>query len=368
MALRQPFAVKNVLGNTDLTLEAGPGESLLVKDILTHYCSDEYCTVIIDKTTVGYFRQSGTLGAHIFRLSAWNRHSHGLTLNLDQAGDPTSHYPIRNARGEETNYRVGAVPAGEISGNYRVHEAVQRVTGGRQEALLTYLARMGLWKGFPIAEGETLKITGVARSNAKQVLIYEIHDAEDMKADSENGSKSKVYTFLNYGNCGGAININGDSLYTTSVSPVEFPAFPFGAVVPAKHEIEILGICASPVAPKENDDTDCIYTRYLKLVKDREVLFDDDRNGIIFENRQLDLTGRVDSVAEGFSLIGNKSEYDLNDPLMFDPPLKFVAGNELSVYVTTVLEEITEGVTNLGQDISTALHEICLIERVTRLE
>lgn len=364
MALRQPFAVKNVLGDVDLTLEAGPGESLLVKDILTHYCSDEYCTVIIDKTTVGFFRQSGTLGAHIFRLAAWNRHSHGLTLNLDQAGDPTSHYPIRSARGEETNFRVGATPGGEISGNYRVNEAVQLVTGGRQEALLTYLARQGLWKGFPIAEGETLKITGVARANAKQVLIYEIHDAGDFNADTENGSKSKAYTFLNYGNCGAAININGDSLYTTSVSPVEFPSFPFGAVVPAKHEIEILGICASPVAPKENDNTDWIYTRYLKLVKDREVLFDDDRNGIIFENRQLDLTGRVDSVAQGFSLIGNKSEYDLNDPLMFDPPLKFVAGDELSIYVTTVVE----GVGNSGQDISTALHEICLIERVTRLE
>ncbi|GAH56589.1 unnamed protein product, partial [marine sediment metagenome] len=71
MALKQPFAVKNVLGDTDLALEAGPGESLLVKDIFTHYCSDDYCTITIDKATVGYFRQSGTLGAHIFRLASW---------------------------------------------------------------------------------------------------------------------------------------------------------------------------------------------------------------------------------------------------------------------------------------------------------
>jgi len=368
MALKQAFAVKNVLGNTDLTLEASPGESFLVKDIFTHYCNDDYCTITIDKATVGFFRQSGTLGAHLFRLAAWNRHSHGLTLNLDQAADPTSHYPIRNARGEETNFRVGATPGAPITGNYRVNEAAQRVTGARQEGLLTYLARKGLWKGFPVAEGETFQITGVAgNSNVdaqKQVLVYEIHDGEDMKSDIENGSKSAVYTFLNYGNCGAAINTNGDSLYTTSVSPAEFPAFPFGQVVPAKHEIEILGVCASPIAPKENDNTDWIYTRYLKFVKDREVLFDEDRNGIIFENRQLDLSGRVDSVAQGFSLIGNKSEYDLNDPLMFDPPLKFRAGDELNIYVTTVVT----GASNSGQDISQALHEICLIERVTRLE
>lgn len=361
MALKQPFAVKNVLGETDLTLEAGPGESFLVKDILTHYCSDDYCTVMIDKTTVGYFRQSGTLGAHIFRLASWNRHSHGITLNIDQPASATADYRVRNARGENLNLLMPRIANGEETGNYRWNEAVQRVTGGREETLLQYLDRIGLWKGFPVAEGETLTIEGVSRANAKQVLVYEIYEGEDQKSDTENGSKSKVYTFLNYGNCGESINTNGDSLYTTSVSPVEFPAFPFGQVVPAKHQIEILGIAASPFAPKENDDTNYIYTRYLKLVKDREVLFDEDRNGIIFENRQLDLTGRVDSVAEGFSLIGNKSEYDTNDPLMFNPPLKFIPGDELSIYVTTV-----KG--SSGQDISISQHEICLIERVTRLE
>ena len=201
----------------------------------------------------------------------------------------------------------------------------------------------------------------MSRSNAKQVLVYEIYDAGDMTPQTPNGSKSSVYTFLNYGNCGASINTNGDSLYTTSQSPAEFPAFPFGAVVPAKTEIEIIGICASPFAPSENDDTDYIYTQFLKLVKDREVLFDEDRQGIIFDNRQNDLTARLDSIAQGFSLIGNKSEYDLNDPFMFNPPLKFKPGAELAVYVTTV-----QG--SSGQNIATDEHEICLIERVTKLE
>jgi len=361
MSLQQPFAIKTVLGDTDLELTAGPGKSFLIKDILTHYCSDTYATIRTDKTTIGYFRQGGPFGAHIFRLAAWNRHSHGITLNLDAPLGETDVYKLRNARGESVLMGAGAVPGGDISGNYRWNEAVQRVTGGRVETLLQYLTNLGIWKGLPVAEGETLKITGVARSNAKQVLVYEIHDAGDMTSILENGSKSNVYMFLNYGNCGGSINTSGDSLFTTSVSPAEFPAFPFGAVVPARHEIEIIGICASPFAPQENDDTDYIYTQFLKLVKDREVLFDEDRQGIIFDNRQNDLSGRQDSISQGFSLIGNKSEYDLNNPFMFNPPLKFVPGDELSIYVTTV-----QG--GSGQDIAIDEHEICLIERVTRLE
>ena len=91
------------------------------------------------------------------------------------------------------------------------------------------------------------------------------------------------------------------------------------------------------------------------------MLFDEDRQGILFENRQGDRTGQSDSIAEGMSLIGNKSEYDPQDPFMFEEPLIFMPGDELGIYVTTV------AVGN-GQDIAIDEHEICLIERVTRLE
>ncbi|GAH99759.1 unnamed protein product, partial [marine sediment metagenome] len=132
------------------------------------------------------------------------------------------------------NLLMPAVPGDGESGNYRWHEAVQRVAGLRQESLLQYLSRKGLWKGYPVAEGETLQMTGIAGNEdvdaQRQVLLYEVYDAEDMKSDTENGSKSASYMFLNYGNCGAAINTNGDSLYTTSASPTEFPSFPFGQV------------------------------------------------------------------------------------------------------------------------------------------
>ena len=37
MALIQPFAIKTQLDDTDLELTADPGESFLIKDIMTHY-------------------------------------------------------------------------------------------------------------------------------------------------------------------------------------------------------------------------------------------------------------------------------------------------------------------------------------------
>jgi len=360
MALKQPFAIKTVLDNTDFELTAGPGESFLVKDILTHYCAEDYCTIRTDKTTVGYFRQGGPLGAHIFRLAAWNQHSHRLQVRGADPITTAEYHPLLPVSDVNNALCLAAENGAVGSGEHSVHEAVQMIKGARQETLMQFLAKKGLWAGFPVAEGETLKITGVAKTKAKQVVVYEIHDAGDMKPEMENGSKAATYLFLNYGNCTSSIKKNGDSLFNKSVSPAEFPAFPFGATVPAKYQVEILGVCASPFAPKENDGTDYIYTQFLKLIKDREVLFDEDRQGIIFDNRQDDLTGRSDSIAQGFSLIGNKSEFDLLDPFMFEAPLVFMPGDELGIYVTTVMGGI-------GQDIAIDEHEICLIERVTRL-
>ena len=361
MALIQPFAIKTQLDNTDFELTADPGESFLIKDIMTHYCAESYCTIRIDKTTVGYFRQGGVMGAHIFRLAGWNKHSHDLRGLLGALGTPDAGLNLMNVIGESTGLIFDVDNNTGKSGQLTIDEAVRLTTGARRETLLQFLAKKGIFTGFPVAEGESFKITGVAKDKAKQCVIYEIHEAGDMKSDMINGSKSPSYVFLNYGNCTSSINKTGDSLYNLSISPAEFPSFPFGAVVPANHKIELLGICASPFAPKENDADHQIYMQFMKLIKDREVLFDEDRQGILFENRQGDRTGQSDSIAEGMSLIGNKSEYDPQDPFMFEEPLVFMPGDELGIYVTTV------AVGN-GQDIAIDEHEICLIERVTRLE
>lgn len=69
--------------------------------------------------------------------------------------------------------------------------------------------------------------------------------------------------------------------------------------------------------------------------------------------------GAQDMKAEGFTLVGNYSEYDNNPPLIFPTPLTFRAGDELGIYVTTVMG-------GTGQVITVDEHEICLIEKVRR--
>jgi hypothetical protein len=215
--------------------------------------------------------------------------------------------------------------------------------------------------GYPVAEGETFQISGVAQAGAIQAVIYEIHERDDMKSDMANGSKSKEYVFINYGNSGGNINISGDTLIQTPQTPAEFPAFPFGKTVPPRTSIDFLGILASDFAPSENTGTDYTTTEYLKLFKDREVLWDEDRKGLLlYAPTGVNVGGR-DRVGEGWSFSGNYSDVDMRFPFIPPQALSFVSGDEVLIYLTT-------GKTGAGQNIATSEHEIGIIELVKRGE
>jgi len=361
MALKQPWAIKTVLGDTDLELKADPGEAFKVLDVFTYDPVADYLTVRIEKTTVGYFRIRSDLGGHQVGLRGRQSHTHQIRTNPGSYVSPAGHFPIVLGDNVTSTFLLGTTAAPDPTQMSDAKDATRENKGPRLDTLLSLLKKMGIWTGWPVAEGETFRLSGGKNPNARQVVIYEIWEPGDIKADDLNGSRSKEYLLVNYGNCGSTIKTTGDHLYTTSKNPAEFPDFPFGGVVPAKYEIEILGICGSTFAPKANENANYSYTQFLKLIKDREILFDEDRNGILFEQRNLDLGGRRDGIADGISLIGNYSEIDKQPPLFFDPPLKFVAGEELGVYITLAA-------LGTGQDITIYQHEIALIERVKRVE
>jgi hypothetical protein len=80
-------------------------------------------------------------------------------------------------------------------------------------------------------------------------------------------------------------------------------------------------------------------TSFIKFIKDREVLFDPDRNGIPFDGQNTGATALA--YRSNFSLIGPCTETLLDSgvitngrPLMFEPALKFESGQELNVYLT----------------------------------
>lgn len=356
MPLKNAFLVKQVIGTATPQLKADPGEAFIVRDILIRDPAGTYITLITEKTTVGYVRVGGTLGSHLAFKRGRAQHSH--TVRVDGGASITDTKTSALRDGNNVDRHLGLRADATVPGD--VYDEVRALLWSGfhgNKSLLAFLGAQGIFKGYPIAEGETFSILGMGGANSITVIIYEQWEPADIKPDMENGSRALEYFFLNYGNCGAVVNINGDSLFNTSQTPAEFPDFPFGKVVPANHEIDILGICASPFAPGENEGTNYTYTQYLKMIKDREVLFDEDRNGLLFLSRHATADGAQDMKAEGFTLIGNGSEYDNNPPFMFPAPLTFKPGDELLVYLTTV-----KG--GAGKNITTDEHEIALIEKI----
>lgn len=281
--LRQGNCVKRITASGGGNLVADAGESFLVRRLYANPSSnDTYLVLRVDRKTVGVYRIGGKAGNHL------------------------SYY---------------------TEGNFKNN-------------IMEFLERHKVNVAIPVAEGQTFNVSRYAEAG-EVVIVYDIYDAGDMRADMPNGSDAKVYTFLQYMDSSETLTASGDLKIDTSLSPAEFPDFPCGAVVPARHTIEVLGIAGSPVGDKTSGDN-YFLSEYVKLIKDRETLFDEDRNGIPFFAKKPD----EDEVLyrTTFSLIGDavmnsysQSHELLADPLMFEPYLKFVSGEELLVYVSMAL-------------------------------
>lgn len=278
--LKQGNCVKRITASGGGDLVANAGESFLIKLLYAEPSgNDTFLTLRVDRKTVGVYRIGGDAGNHL------------------------SYY---------------------TEGNFKNN-------------LTEFLAKAGINVTIPVAEGQTFTVSRYAETG-DVIIVYDIYDAGEMVASMPNGSDSKEYTFLQYMDSTETLTASGDVKIDTSLSPAEFPDFPCGAVVPARHTIDILGICGSPVGDKTSGDNYFLST-YLKLVKDRETLFDEDRNGIPFGAKKPDEDEVMYRTA--LSLIGDcvmnsysQSHELLADPLIFTPALKFVAGEELLVYVT----------------------------------
>lgn len=318
MALLNPYMVKQAIGKTagqSLELEADTGESFLVKNIYIDENDATMTDISIDKAMVGRWRTAKALGNHLA-------------------------FPFGSAKIPITNYLNAAIP---------------------KKTLMSLLMDMGIFTGYPIAEGQKMVISpAVAAEYLGDVVIeYERYDAGDMKADMENGSAALEYMFINYGDVGSAITTAGNYLINTVNSPTEFPDFPIGKDVPAKTEIDLMGLLAT-----EAYDWDSAilisYTKYLKMVKGRDTLFDEDRNGIMFLGSDRGAAGVATYYGEGYSPIGNYTEIDTKPPFIFPTPLTFLAGEELNTYITSDIVTAAASIAQAGS-------EIGFIEKVRRV-
>jgi len=301
MAIKARDQVKWKTNTKTLELEADTGEAFLIKDVFAQMATDDYAEFSIDKTTVGYFRNSNNnLGSHI-------------------------HYPL---------------------------------TDSEKKTLLGLLWDKGIFKGYPVAEGQTFTVK--VGTNQLLGIVYDIYEPGDITSEMENGSEAKEYMLINYGRKASSGNLaDGDNEYTYSKLPSEFPEFPFGKDVPAKTTIDLYGILASDVGKTSSSGSNKQITYYLKLIKEREVLFDEDKCGLLMNG--IAPSSDATDIGTGYSQIGNYSYVDRRLPFFFSAPLSFSAGEELSVILNTY---VFAGSAN----ITVAEGEIAFIEKVRRTE
>ncbi len=283
--LRQTNCLKEEFGATSLTLTADVGESFLIKRIIDiPYTGSVFGVGRVDRKTVLVYRLSGQTGNHLG-------------------------YPYRWLRARN---------------------------------LMDVMANHGINVSIPVAEGQTFTFSHIGQYD-HTVVMYDRYDAGDIRADMPNGTASKEYTFVQYMNAGTYPSASGDVALDVSLSPAEFPDFPCGKVVPARTKIDVLGLIGSPFVDMDAA-ADYMVTDYVKLVKNREVLFDEDGNGIPFRSATKGEVGTFYDCT--LSLIGpcvstDPNDNDANasnivpaDPLFFDEPLHFDSGEELGVFIT----------------------------------
>jgi len=281
--LRQANCVKRVATAAAFALQADAGESFLVKAIIfADALTTGYPVLRVDRKTVGVYR--------------------GGAQGVQHLGGKVDAYVPMN--------------------------------------LMGWLAEKGINMSIPVAEGQEFTVARAADAGALTV-IYDTYDAGDIRADVMNGSESKEYNFIQYMTAAAVLKAALDYELSVSLSPGEFCDFPCGKVVPARTKIDVLGIAGMPVCV--GDGSNYTITTHLKLVKDREILFDEDRNGIPF--LALGATASATTRKIVHSLVGDcvsigatLSDPSYGVPLLFDPPLHFESGEELLVYVTAAID------------------------------
>jgi len=275
MALREPYMLKEnfTAATASLSVEAKVGESLLIKQLLVGALhSGGFCECLIDRLSVGFWY------------------------------------------------------IGDINANHLEQCAVTDVLPN----LFERLQQVGIFNGYPVAEGETFEIKpAVQGATIVGAIVYEVHEAGDMKAEMPGGSKSNEYTFINYGTNTIAVPAGEYGAIDKSRNPAEYPAFPFGEVVPAGHEIDVHGILLKTWGGYVDGTADTM--RFLKLIRDRKVLFNEDRRGIY--------------VTQGMGPLTWGSIRQTNcDIKLFPQALKFGQGDELNISLSAAVEVTIEDV------------------------
>jgi len=277
MALKQAGMELNGFNLTSLTLTAGVGESILVKDVMVLGGSVTWAKIMIDRQAVGYFMCEGMpVGSHLgsSNILGWRRM---IELMRERFGFP----------------------------------------------------------GYPVGEGQEFSIQLIGGTGSISIL-YDLYDAGDITPNSENGTASDTLLYVAYGSIPAAqVTTAGEYGINYSYMPAEFSDFPFVQPVPGGTEIDLLAIGFSTRARADGTSSNNVsFTRQLKAIRNREVLFSETKEGLIcFDNSVGNATALF--VGGGLCRYGDLTTKSYRLPFILDEPMTFRAGDELLLYWVT---------------------------------
>lgn len=281
MALKEPLMVKyvEVRNATSVSLltpsvqEAYKIKSLqLTTDISDSATDQAFCTLKIDRTTIGFYRVGSTVGNHL--------------------------------RWETEVSRIGS--------------------------LFTYLVKKDVLPPIPLQQGETFILEFNKPYTGGILAEYEIWEPNDVNTTSPLGSQATEMYYILYGRNASDITANGYYEITDVWNPVEFIKAPFGEKVPAGYVIEILACLAQDVG-RYIDASNSAETTFLRFIRGNTELFDKDRQGFILKGSYPATAGYYYGLGHSYF---NYHKFGTQGEIKFFPKaLTLSAGEELKIFV-----------------------------------
>jgi hypothetical protein len=230
----------------------------------------------------------------------------------------------------------------------------------RPKNLLSYLYEKGIWRGIPIGEGENLFVQVQAAYNAQSYFIVDVFDAGDKKPTDPNGSDGAEYDFVTVYSLPSGTFASGDNWLTGVLGgPIVFEVQGNELRVPVNKEITIFGFMTRDVRKVSGTDANEQNSTYLKFVKNREVLFANDVNGIpIFGDTSQVTDGTY--IGNNICISGMYDSAESFEPYLFQVPLVLGEGEKIGISLMT---QVTKGVANMAYN-DYMLYLICRSRRL----
>ena len=155
-------------------------------------------------------------------------------------------------------------------------------------------------------------------------LIGEMLDTS--KQPTQTVQKSKIKRYINYGTHDTALTAAGWARVNKSVSPSELSAFPWGVTAPAGRKYSLIALVGCPY----NDGDDVSADGYNTLLRcQHNTKWIDSSDGSGWPFVVASGTGAIYEASN--TIIGPGTIADPEAPLVFNPPLELVSGDELNM-------------------------------------